>query len=131
MNTIEEIKVVDHIDECPDLSWLDQFERSKDTEEQKYYKRDQERKEQYNNDQWHMVGITAQATIRVKTGDSCILQWVESPGLWGIESDSEPSYLASVAVEELEQLKEMLIALNVNMDEWIQKKNQALSNSTF
>ena len=73
----------------------------------KYTAEDYARMEALNAGQWSFVGIRAEAEIRVDG----IIQHISSGGLWGIESDSDDSYLDEVANEELHQLKEQLRAL--------------------
>lgn len=68
---------------------------------------DYARLEAYNRGDWCMVGVWAEAEV-VLTGN-CV-QKIRSGGLWGIESDSG-EYLTEVAKEEVEQLKDELIAL--------------------
>ena len=78
-------------DSDPDLSWLDQ--EDKDMGEG-FTERAKERKEAYDRGDWHMVGI------RVRHRCSECGQWHYSPGLWGIESDSDPSFFQEVAIQE-------------------------------
>ena len=60
---------------------------------------------------WHMIGIRAVATVHVTRGQMTTSYTLESPGLWGIESDSEDSYLQSVFKEECNQLQADIQAL--------------------
>lgn len=116
MNKLDSIRFIKKIDECPDLSYLTQFENSKDPEEQKYHILDQERLRQYNNGDWCMLGIYAEAKILIPSDQGgYITQHIKSPGLWGIESDSNETYFNEVAQEEKEQLKDMLKELNVDL----------------
>lgn len=41
---------------------------------------------------------------------------IESPGLWGIESDSDSSYIDEVFVEECRTLEGMLTELGVRIE---------------
>ena len=75
----------------------------------KYIRQDYDRMESLNRGNWQFIGIQAEATYVVGfTGD---LQTVTSGGLWGIESDSGKEYLESVQREELDSLKNDLIAV--------------------
>jgi hypothetical protein len=65
---------------------------------------DFQRMESYNEGQWSMVGVYAQASIVV----AGIIQTVQSGGLWGIESDSDESYFAEIEKEELSELVTVL-----------------------
>ena len=71
-------------------------------------KKDYERMESLNAGNWCFVGIRAEAEVEL-TGD--LTQDIRSGGLWGIESDSDRSYLESVQQDELANLKSELLAL--------------------
>lgn len=75
---------------------------------QKYGKQDFERMESLYNGNWCFIGIIAKAEIRTESGT---MQVIRSGGLWGIESDSEKSYLDEVGKDELENLRLELTAL--------------------
>ena len=62
---------------------------------------DAERIELYNRGDWDFVGVYAKVVFE---GDDGWRMEVRSPGLWGIESDSDDAYFAEVAAEEAEQL---------------------------
>jgi len=70
-----------------------------------------ERMEKLNNGDFCFIGIRAYATISIPSGTSSVESEVSSGGLWGIESDSDKSYLESVEKEELGQLRTELKAL--------------------
>jgi hypothetical protein len=53
--------------------------------------------------------------LKIPYGKGHILQKIESPGLWGIESDSGDDYLKSVFQEESEILADMLKELEVKV----------------
>jgi len=75
-------------------------------------RQDYERCESYNRGVWHMIGIRAEAEIQTSAdGRHWSIQRVGSPGLWGIESDSDESYLQSVESDELAALAEILAEL--------------------
>lgn len=58
----------------------------------------------YNNEEWHYIGIVAEAELEI-----CgTIQTLSSAGLWGTESDSDEDYLKSIESEELGQLREIL-----------------------
>jgi hypothetical protein len=65
---------------------------------------DFQRMESYNQQEWQMVGVYAQASIVV----AGIIQTVQSGGLWGIESDSDGSYFAEIEAEQLSELVTVL-----------------------
>lgn len=85
-------------DENPDVSYLEQegFE---------------ERLAAYRNGDFGFIGIRASVQISIPHGKCFILQSFESPGLWGIESDSDNDYLKSVGEEEKDVLADMLGAM--------------------
>lgn len=62
--------------------------------------------------EWGYVGVRARAELAIPCGRDCYrLMTVESAGLWGIESDSDSEYLASVYEEERDNLKAELTEL--------------------
>jgi hypothetical protein len=69
----------------------------------------------YHAGAWHCIGIKARATFLIGLGEAAVIQTVESPGLWGIESDSDAGYLDEVFHEEVRTLRDMLAQLNVTV----------------
>jgi len=101
---VERAQVVVVVDEDPDTSWLEQGEWT-------------DRLEAYSRGDFYFVGVYAEARIRFQTPQGGWTQgaYVRTPGVWGIESDSDESYLAEVGNEEQGELAEMLEALNVTL----------------
>lgn len=128
---LRSIKVCKIVDEYPDLSHLDQYENSTDKDEKKYYKKDQERKKAYNEDYWHMVGIRVEAKIGIGTEKSRTIQTISSAGLWGIESDSDKDYFTTVAIEEADELRDQLDALNIDLADFNDLLEEALTEAGF
>ncbi len=93
------VRVVE-CDPAPDTSYLDQngFEG---------------RRAAYHRGEFAFVCVRARAEIPVPFGSDSISCELQSPGLWGIESDSDHTYLESVFEEECSILQEMLSHLNV------------------
>lgn len=89
-------------DDSPDPSYMDQDGWA-------------DRKAQYENGDFGFVGVRAVATLKIPHGCDHIDVKVESPGLWGIESDSGNEYLRSVYDEEVLVLTDMLNGLNVTV----------------
>jgi hypothetical protein len=89
-------------DDCPDTSYLEQegFE---------------DRLEQYRQGAFDYVGVRAAVELPIPYGKDRILIKVESPGLWGIESDSGKDYFNSVFQEESNILADMLAELGVRL----------------
>ncbi len=89
-------------DDCPDTSYLEQagFE---------------DRQEQYRQGAFEFVGVRAAVELPIPFGKDRILVKVESPGLWGIESDSGEDYFHSVFREECDILAGMLAELGVKI----------------
>ena len=89
-------------DECPDVSYLEQegFE---------------DRLGQYRRGDFDYVGVRAAVELPIPYGKDRILTRIESPGLWGIESDSGKDYLDSVFQEESTILADMLAELGVKV----------------
>lgn len=79
---------------------------------EKNARQDYERMESLERGLWCYLGIRAEAELRVPCGDdSSIIQHITSGGLWGIESDSDASYLTEVEQEQLSELRNQLHAL--------------------
>jgi hypothetical protein len=89
-------------DACPDASYLEQ---------QGFEKRLQEYRQGY----FEYVGVLAAVELPIPYGADRILARIESPGLWGIESDSGEDYLDSVFREESDILADMLAELGVKV----------------
>lgn len=83
-----------------------------------YAEQDKERLEHYGLT-WRCVGIYAQAEVSYSIGNgSSRRESLKSAGLWGIESDSEQSYLKEVECEQLNELKEHLEVFSVDVSEF-------------
>jgi hypothetical protein len=80
----------------------------------KYVRCDYERMERLQRGDWCYIGIRAEAEILIPSGSAGVVQEITSGGLWGIESDSDASYLADIAAEELSELREQLRAVGFN-----------------
>jgi hypothetical protein len=93
---------LEHIDEYPDLSWLEDAAG-------------RERLDAFREGCWHMIGIQAGASFLIPLGGHLVSQSVTSPGLWGIESDSDEAYLDAVYAEECANLAAMLAAIGVTV----------------
>ena len=124
---LESIRMVEEVDQYPDLSWLEteldeagnivSSCRYTQADLRKYgrkkvmawIKEDRERLTSYGTI-WWMVGIYAEAKLLVKG----VVQTIRSGGLWGIESDSDPSYKQEVARDELSLLRDLLTTLAVD-----------------
>jgi hypothetical protein len=109
---------IEHIIESnPDLSHL--TEHSSGAE---YTEQDNERIEAYNRGDWYSMGIGARAFIYIpgiyeKMTFSFELQ---SMGLWGIESDSDPKYIKEIENQELDCIREQLKRLGIKYPKNIQ-----------
>jgi hypothetical protein len=78
----------------------------------KYVRQNYARMESLSRGDWCYMGIRGEAQIAVPTAPkNSIIQTITSGGLWGIESDSDKDYLASVEQEELSDLRGQLKAL--------------------
>lgn len=134
---IERVQLVRELDDSPDTSYLGEYssspgpnDRTIDREERgdrgrnefRYFiaansaddtgnpesvEQDYKRMEALNAGDWSYIGIYATAEIVVN--GTC--QRVRSPGLWGIESDSEQSHFDEIGKEELAQLRDVLSEL--------------------
>lgn len=95
---------VERIDEYPDASWLDDDSG-------------RERLDAFREGTWHLMGIQASANVLIPLGGHFVTQTVTSPGLFGIESDSDEAYLDQVFDEECANLASMLSAIGVTVTE--------------
>jgi hypothetical protein len=66
-----------------------------------------------NRGDWSYVGVRAAVDIPLSETQTAIR--IESPGLWGIESDSGEDYFDSVFQEECDSLVGMLEELGVKV----------------
>lgn len=66
----------------------------------------------FDNGIWNYVGVRAVANISIAIGGNSICTYqLKSAGLWGIESDSEESYLQEVFEEQAEELRAHIAAM--------------------
>ena len=133
------VKIEHKPDEDPDTSWLGEYsntpkEHAIDRQERgdmgrnefRYFnpamsgeqtgnpespEQDYQRMESLNAGQWCFIGIIAKAELRNPA--TSVTQVVRSGGLWGIESDSEKDYLASVEKGQLAELRAELLAFGI------------------
>ena len=106
-----DIDRIEELDPYPDLSWLDPDANPADAGA------NAERLAAYRAGEWRCIGIRARAAFLIDLGQATLIQTVESPGLWGIESDSDPEYLDQVFAEEAQTLRGILAQLNVTVVE--------------
>lgn len=79
-----------------------------DAEVRRYCLQDFERMRDLQRGEWGYIGIKAEAVVKL-TGD--LTQRISSGGLWGIESDSDPSDFRSIEHEQLDDLRDELHAM--------------------
>lgn len=137
------------IDEYPNLNWLKTVQaedgtiisscRYTDEDIKKYgleqvqhwIDEDHKRLENYGYD-WWIIGIRAVAEINIpisnSNGDCFVVQEIETPGVWGIESDSEEAYFKEVFSGEAAFLRDMLEKLNVAGLEALEKPLKHLAD---
>ena len=106
-----DIERIEEPDPHPDLSWLEPDANPADA------KANAARLAAYRAGEWHCVGIRARATFLIDLGQAALIQTVESPGLWGIESDGDPEYPDRVFAEEAQTLRGILAQMNVTVVE--------------
>ena len=114
--SLQSIVVLVLPDEDPDTSFWDQ---DTDPDEQNDY---EERKEAYRRGEFSFVGVRAEAEIVVDG----VIQTITSGGLWGIESDSDDTYIKEIGDHEYTDLRKILKTLGVPTSELPTevKKNQ-------
>ena len=104
MKRIHKVTIKRMVDDSPDTSWLGEYANSPTSE-------------RLNQGDWCFIGIAAEAEYCIsdnphkRTNTSWTVQSLHSGGLWGIESDSDASYLAEVEQEQLAELREQLKAI--------------------
>lgn len=133
-NKISKVYLKHKIDECPDLSWLGEFGKepkeypiehepnnsrtynyfnAENVENMEQAQQNYNRIMQFENGNVCMLGIIAYAEIVINN----ICQTVQSCGLWGIESDSDKSYLGEIEKQELDSLCDVLHSLGFTKEE--------------
>ena len=75
----------------------------------------EDRLEQYPQRRDFILSGSAAVEVPIPYGKDRILTRIESPGLWGIESDSGEDYFQSVFEEESTILADMLAELGVKV----------------
>ena len=90
-------------DEDPDPSYFDSGDPA-------YKDQDEARRKEYEDSDFSFVGVRAEAEVVVEN----VIQTITSGGLWGIESDSGEGYIEDVALEEYDNLREILKAIGVS-----------------
>jgi hypothetical protein len=111
---IERIVCTVTYDTDPDLSYLEQFDvNDPDAELRRCARLDRLRLRAYQRGDWHCIGLAARARLSSPAGAT----WIDTGGLWGIESDSDPAYFEQVWDDELAELREMLLAIGATTDE--------------
>lgn len=88
-------------------------EKTGSAEYYEYGMQDYKRAESYNNNEWYFMGIQARAQLL--NTETSTLHTISSSGLWGIESDSDESYLNTLKKEMLDDLKSELKAFKVDV----------------
>jgi hypothetical protein len=78
-----------------------------------YEKADGERLAAFHRGDWNMIGLRAKATIWIERPGYRTNYTLESPGIWGVESDSGEDYLAELFAEECATLKADIEAMKV------------------
>lgn len=77
-----------------------------------YREQDQERLDSWRRGDWYFVGIQARAHVCIVRNGVGTTYELTSPGLWGIESDSDASYLQEVFADECDTLRADLAAMS-------------------
>lgn len=77
-------------------------------EVRKYVLQDYERMERLNAGDWYYIGVIAQAHVATPDTFGYTEQVIRSGGIWGIESDSDRSYLQAEEEEQLSELRGIL-----------------------
>jgi hypothetical protein len=94
---VQRFRVLIEHDADPDVSYLEQDEF-------------EDRLAAYKRGEFGFVGVRVEAEVVIEG----MIQTLTSPGLWGIESDSDKEYIAQVAGEEYAALRDVLKAVGVS-----------------
>lgn len=80
-----------------------------------WIREDEERMNSYGRN-WYMFGIRAVATLHfpMRTTESSIIQKITSPGIYGMESDSDDGFIALEEKAEVAMLLDMLESMHVD-----------------
>ena len=83
-----------------------------DTEEniRKYCLQDYERMESFNRGDWCYIGLIAEVTVSIPSGQSAVESTIDS-SVWGIESDSGKDFISETESDLLAECKSQLTAL--------------------
>lgn len=99
-------------DHDADLSYLEQDYASCD-DAASMREQDAIRLAAYRRGDWHTVGIRAVATIWIERMNYRTTYQIESPGVWGIESDSDDAYFDEVFNDECITLRADIEAMKL------------------
>lgn len=111
-----EVKTIE--DNDYDISYLTQsYDDVEDiNEREKYINQDKERLDKFRCGEWYYIGIRAIAIVYIPIhNNSYNMQTITSSGLYGIESDSDKDYIQSVKHKQVDELKEYLKLLNIDI----------------
>ena len=105
-----DIRRIAEYDQHPDLSYLEP------DADPVHAAANAERLQAYGRGEWHFIAIRAQAKFMIPMGEqAAVIQSVESPGLYGIESDSSPEHRDEIFKAEKANLCAMLRQMNVTV----------------
>jgi hypothetical protein len=97
---LRSIRVVVEADPDPDVAFLDQEELA-------------DRRDAYRRGEFSFIGLRIEAEVLI-AGTTQVL---ESPGLWGIESDTDEDSLTQIAEEEWAVIRAVLKTIGVPTSE--------------
>ena len=109
------IQILTIPDRYPDLSYLQQDYADASARDRRGYQAEDRARLAGFGTAWHMIGIRAVATVYVPHGPGVFQRLViPSMGCFGVELDSDLTYLRQVGDEELANLRETLALLRVH-----------------
>ena len=108
---LQSVRVIFEEDPDPDISYLEQDEF-------------EDRLDAYRNEVFHHIGVHVEAEVSIAD----TVQTLTSPGIWGIESDTDEESLDQIVSEEWKSLRDVLKTVGVPTDklplevqrEWIE-----------
>lgn len=111
MYKLKSLHVCTEIDHYPELDYI----TDNDSEEARA------RLDAYNNEEWWCVVVYAEAKVIYKISDQYSIQniGIQTPGIWGVESDAGKDYFEEIGKDELYLLKEMVLDLKgITEEDW-------------
>ena len=120
---VDSIRIVKDHDDNPDLSYLDY------DNDPYYADQNAERLNAYHNGDWHCIGIHAECFVSYSVGGrDRRIEFFQSTGIWGVESDAGKEYHADLSREQMADLRSHCERFGVDMDSFDKQANNLSFN---